>query len=415
MVKTPLKEKTTSEGVKHLYDLAPQEEGGKIDVKPYSEVFPFEWEKIAISFERLADRVSNALQDKKVGQEYAKLPQHMRDIAAIYKSKNIDPDSLYKEWQKLEHTTIELALEGCPIMLVLQGATDVAGDAKKVDVELRFGLITKEVREFVKDLEPFRQTAQELVSAQRPFLQEARVVPPLIANIQPLATGPNMFWTTRGQRGDEKIVAHNDSVIDVAITSAYPALQSIFHEVPSEEEFKQATTRDNALHEFGHNLAPNTDKAIKARIGTLNGSSSANKIIEELKADTGNMRILLNTVRGGKSDFDLSKQLYAKLGDISDYLKNKSSAPNTSGESYHFGGVAMISRLLDKGVIVEEQGKYKIINAEAGVEALAGINDEIMEIYLKGKPEDIQTYVAIIREKKNNPQIQRFVGLLKGK
>jgi hypothetical protein len=37
---TPLK--GTSEGIKYLYDLPSEEEGKEVDIKPYSEVFPFE-------------------------------------------------------------------------------------------------------------------------------------------------------------------------------------------------------------------------------------------------------------------------------------------------------------------------------------------------------------------------------------
>lgn len=414
-VKTKLAEQSESEGAKYLYD--PEVEEGKVDIKPYAEVFPFEWKRIAKDMEHLAARIEKALDDEKLEKEkYKNLPAYLRKFSATYNSKTLNPDALYEEWQSLMRDMKDLALkDGCPIMLVPQGDTSVAGKATKVDAEIRFGFITKESRELVKTVQPFHEVAQELVTAQDSFLEKPRIVPPVIANIQPLASGPNMFWTTRGERGDEKIVSHNNAVIDVAVTGAYPALQRAFEAIPDEETFKQATVLDNVLHELGHNLAPNTDKKVKERIGTLSGKSSESKIAEELKADTGNMKILLETIRRGKTEVDPRKQLWAKLGDVCDYLKNKSSEPGTAGESYHFGGVAIMARLLEKGIVVEQEGKFTITDPIKGVEALAEINDELMDLYLKGKPEDLKSYVAIIREKKNDPRVQQFIKVLSGK
>jgi nicotinamidase-related amidase len=254
--------------------------------------------------------------------------------------------------------------------------------------------------------------AQELLSAQTPYLSKEQIVPPVITNYQPSAFGPNTYWTTRGERGSEKIVAHTNAVIDVAVATALPALQSAFNHPPDENRFKKATILDNTLHELGHTLAPNNDTLVRKRVGT----SADSKIAEELKADTGNMKILKLTLEKGLAkSVNGSDQLWAKLGDVCDYLKNKSSASGTSGERYYFAGLAMISRLIDNGVLIEKDGKYSISDANAGIAALEKIHDELTEIYLKGNQDELHEYINKIRAKKDDPEILKFITLLQTK
>ncbi|MCX6780155.1 MAG: hypothetical protein NT034_03180, partial [Candidatus Magasanikbacteria bacterium] len=348
---TPLGE--LAGGVRYLYDIDRGEENGGVEIKSYADVFPFEIQRLQERFNLLADKVDAAFEVQEIGLEYKNLSAYLRKMADAYGSKVIDPDALAAQWQSLMNDMKDLYHEGCPVMFVPQALTAVAGEANKMDVEIRFGYITKESKELTEVVNFFRSIVGEILTAQRPYYAKDQHVPEVIINYQPFATGHNSFWTLRGEGDADKILAHTNAVVDVAKATALPALRSVFEEEIDEKKFTYATILENLLHELGHTIAPPEDAAVGKRVGV----SAEMYVAEELKADTCQMKILSEAMKAGKGDVvDIKAQFIAQLGDVCDYLKNKSDGPGTSGERYYYDGVEVIYNLIEKGVIVESNG-----------------------------------------------------------
>ncbi len=398
-------------GSRYLYDVYDDPKSDSVTVKSYAEVFPMEFDGLKTGFLTLASKAEEAVKNGILGQEYKKFGPYLRQMAYAYDLRTEKTDKAAKEWDQLGKSVKELADDGCPIMLVPQSDASVAGDAKKVDAEIRLGFISRESRELTEVVNHFRALADEVLKEQRPYMDTDHKVGPIIMNYQPFSFGPNLYWTTRGQAGKDKIVAHTNAVEEVAKTTALPALRRVFVEVPEEEIFRTASILDNALHEVGHGLAPTADDQIKARIGSSSEATAA----EELKADVGNMKLVALTLeKGNPLNINIGAQFFGKLGDVCDYLKNKSSKVGTSGERYHTDGVAIIARLIEKKVIVPEGDKFRITDAETGVRELAGLADEILDLYTKGTPEKLQDYINKVRAKKEDPAVAAFLTKLKG-
>ncbi len=405
-VKTPLGEE--SNGMRYVYDLYSSPDNDEVDVKPYVDVFPFEWTQLAKRFYLLAEKTDKACDTGDIGEEYKNLGKYLRKMADAYSSKTVEPDALFEQWQQLLRDMKDLALEGCPIMFVPQAAPAVAADA-----EIRLGFITKESKELSATVEYFRGVVDKILAEQRPYFEEEQHAPPVLMNYQPFAFGPNVYWTTRGEEGTDKIVAHTNAVVDVAVTTALPALRSVFVENIDDDTFARATILSNTMHELGHTIAPKEDGQVRKRLGV----SAEMLMAEELKADTGQMRILLETVKAGRLDLvNPNDQLLAGLGDVCDYLKNKSDAIGTSGERYHYDGIEIIYTLLKNGVIVESGDKYTISDPMEGIRVLAELGVKFVnDYYLNGSPEQLQEHMQAIREKKKDPQVAKFLALLNGK
>lgn len=176
-----------------------------------------------------------------------------------------------------------------------------------------------------------------------------------------------------------------------------------------QERFEQATLIDNSLHELGHTVASKRNKAVLQRVGGPGGV----KVIEELKADSTAMKlVLMRTEKEGDEAVDYRAQLYAKLGDICDYLKNKSKESG-AGKPYYYDGVAIISRLLDQGVLVKDGRYYKISDEKKAISVIAEIADEIIERYTTGNPTTIKEYMLAINTRGEQADIETFIKQLK--
>lgn len=390
------------QGLKYIYDLATPE--GQVDVKSYSEIFPFEWPRLTAGMHRLGDKVTKLLATGALDKKYAQLPAYLHLCADTYGSPSKDPHEVATQWQLLLRNFHKLMLDGCPLMLVPQATPAVADAATKADVELRLGFRTRESLVLEKELQPFYDSVKAISVEETPFLEKPFVPPAIFSNHQPFAFGPNLYWMTRGEEGVEKIVTHTNAVRDVARTTALPALQKVFEGDLDEEAYAKATVVDNSLHEWGHMILPKEDSAVRARIGATPETDMA----EEIKADSGNMKIVHRTLENG-APLDVHTQLQAKLADLCDYLANKSSALGTSGERYFMTGVAILSELLEKGFVVPSGDRYKIIDDRATVAAIAQFHDRFLDLYRQGSPVKLAIFIDGIRAKATQEPMASFI------
>ncbi|MFA4833468.1 MAG: hypothetical protein WC619_01310 [Patescibacteria group bacterium] len=398
-------ELTGEEGAEYVYDLHTAD-GEAPDIKTYSEVFQFEWSRLVGRIETLAQRVEKLIQEEKIPSSYEGLPGFLRKIAQAYGSKEIGPEKLDEMWDNLNAKTQELALAGCPLMIIPQGSTEVAREAEKVDIELRLAFQSEYTKRLEKLVDEYRLMAQDVVDSNQSVLSERYEVPRQILNIQYFSFGPNLASITQAETGEGFIASHINTIAELAKTKQIPLLEKVFPgEKVNSEGYKEAAIIETSLHEFGHSIISTDDEKIYKKMG----SSKAADVIEELKAETLAAKLLWE----GRSQNDeiLRKQFQAKIGTICDYLKNK-----TEKEEYYYPAIIMVHELISQGVIVEKEGAYEIADYKKGVQALANLGAEILEkFYLneKSKPADVKDYFKQIKKLEEEEGVKKFIGALK--
>lgn len=411
------------EGSEFRYDLY-QKGSRKFDIKSYSEVFPNEWPRLVARFETLAGKTEQLLKEGKIPETYRELPNYLRHMAAAYGSSKLRPQELDALWSDMNERAVALAESGCPIMLIPQGAASVAGEAEKVDVEMRLGFRTEKTKELEKGFDAFRATAQGLNTHYQHALADTEYeVPRTVLNVQPFAFGPNLVGITRGESGAECILSHTDAVTENAVMREMPLLKKMFGIETVREGYNEAAVVATVLHELGHMVLPvEYDEAVHDRVGV--GSEA--DMLDELKAEVVGMKIFKETTEAQHGARNIKEifttHFIAELGTLCDYLVENSSEKGSSGEGYFGAGVEIIDRLFQEGIIIEEQGRYRVTDPERGVAVIAEIGGELLEKFYAdttSRPKDVKArvkaYVGEIRKKKNNPEMKRFLERLKAK
>lgn len=406
--------KEEREGAEYLYDIYRSPESDEIDIKTYSEVFPFEWPKIVSRMRALAQKAGRWVAEGKLPKEYAELPAYLEHLAELYGSEVTDPETLDKMWDGLYAHTAKLAESGCPLMIIAQGTPSVAGEADKVDVELRFGLRTPETKEAEATFSLFTEVAEGINEHYADKLKKPPAPAKVVLNIQPLAFGPNLYWATRGEASEERIVSHINAVADAARVSELPLLETlgILPEM-SDEQKQKMMVMDTVLHEIGHTVMPEEDKAVTKRIGT----SHAATILEEMKAEVVAMKLLWEAVKLRPDLTDFARvQLLARLGSLVGYLAHKSDQAGSEGEPYYLCGVVEIDALLKSGAVQEREGRWVVAEVMKGIEILGKLGDEIIEkLYAntEAKPADVKAYIKELKDRGNDPSVRKFISALK--
>ena len=402
------------DGAQYIYDLYQDHKSEDIDIKTYTEIFPYEWDKIRSRFELLSLRTEMASESGKIPESYSLFASYLKKIAEVYSSSNIKPEILDKEWSDLYRLEKEVDDTECPIMVIPQGCSSVAGEAGKIDVEIRLGLKTKETREQEKGFNEFTKIAQNLLDKNNNSLKKYYRIPQVNLNYQPWAFGPNLYWMTRGESNEVQILSHTNAVSEVAVAKEIPLLNKVFKSEKIEDRgYSKASITETVLHETGHSVLDSADKIIAKRIGTSLEAGA----LEELKAETLGMKILLEAYETGTlpKGISMRSQLLAKLGTNLDYLKNKSDKKSSSGEPYYLCGSAIISSLLEKELITKSGSGYEVGDTNDCIKEIVNIGDSILAIYTsnKTKPIDVKNYINEIRKKGQDSQIKDFVQELK--
>lgn len=409
-LKSPL---GAEKGAKYLYDL---ETSSEVDLKPYVEVFPFEWPRIVKRFNDLARKTENLLAEGKIPDSYQGFAPYLRKLSEAYGSTETDVKKLPDLWEELSSLAVELAQNECPIMLIPEATPSVAGEANKVDAELRFGFQTKETKELKDYLKTASAKAEKLnLLHQDALATKDRAIPEIVPNSQPFAFGPNLYWMTRGQSDKGYIFLHHNSITEVAAKRERPILErSIEGFSLNEAAYGRASVRETALHEIGHAVLSREDDDIHKRLGV----SPEADILEELKAETVGIKIFVETLDKTEENYSekIKNQFFAKIGTLADYLLNKSSEIGSSGERYYYAAIALFDVLLKEGVLKEKDDKYEITDAEKGLELIASAGTELLESFyanLEVTPEQVIASGKQLRAKKDTEPLKRFIENLK--
>ncbi|MFA6146154.1 MAG: hypothetical protein WC697_02385 [Patescibacteria group bacterium] len=403
------------DGAERVYDIYNSKKDKGIDLKPYCDVFPFEWPKIVSRFQVLADKTDQLLQEGKIPETYKNLPAYFKNLADVYGSDNIDIKELNKKWEKLSRQGMELSESGCPIMLLSQGAASVTGDAGKVDVEIRLGFKTKETIKLEKIFEEFQNIAQKMVNDNQDKLEKPYKVPKMVLNIQPFAFGPNLYSMTQGESGDGTMVSHINTIREATHFKDLPLLKKIFPSIDiNPDQYERAAVIETVAHEFGHTILSEEDDKVLKRVGTR----TVTEILNESKAETMGMNVIKQS---SNPEINLKTQFWAKIGVICNYLANSSSKAGSGSERYYYSGITMISKLLAEGIIKEKNKGYdETINFSKGIELISEMGINILDKFHGNSdqtPQEIQEhikeYIKEIKAKEKDGQVKHFLEMLK--
>jgi len=80
------------EGAQYLYDLYKDPRSEDVDVKTYTDVFPFEWEKIKSRLEMLSSRAKLSSEEGRLPANYQDFAAYLQKIAQVYGSETIEPE-----------------------------------------------------------------------------------------------------------------------------------------------------------------------------------------------------------------------------------------------------------------------------------------------------------------------------------
>jgi hypothetical protein len=274
------------------------------------------------------------------------------------------------------------------------------------------------VAEIEQSLEEFRQIAQGVIDKNQDKIAEPNKVPKMVLNLQPLSFGSSLQFNTPAETGDERMVSHLNVNNELARINHFPIIKKLFPEKFAQLNQKQylaSSNLDTALHEIAHNVIATEDEAVGKRIGA--GTEAT--VLEEIKAESVSMLLLKEYLKNKDSSEAAEvaeKQFFAKLFMVLDYLANKSSEIGTDGERYFYPGLAIVERLLDQGVLVEENGEYRVTDPQKGIEVIADLGQEVLnKFYLNENSDRFQAsrYVKDLRTKKDDPRIRKLIDRMK--
>lgn len=402
-------------GAEYLYDPYVSKQSKKIKLMSYAEVFPFEWERIVKRFRFIAQQVSKMIAANELsGDGYEEFPRYLNKLADVYGSLEKDPAKLYAMWQGVEHDCMQMISNGCPISLIPQSNASVAGDADKVDVELRVGVVTEIAKKFKSMLEKIRQHAQLILNGylqgdEKLLVKQIYPIPPILITYQVFAFGPNLHWHTRGESTMDFILSHANAIGDTALSNELPLVANLFAvEDILPEKYIDAALLETSVHEIGHAIFTDCDEYVHTRIG--NDKHSA--VLEELKAETLGMRLLSDQIQSHQIALDVHYQFLAKMGTLTDYLANKSQEKGSSGERYYYPAMYLFCELLNHQVLEETNGKYAIKDVYKGMEIMGQIGTSILERFYansNSSHQNVIQYVKSLRQKvKKDKKVERF-------
>jgi len=405
-------------GADRVYNIH-RDDAEQSETLPYIDVFPFELGRFSGLLLELKRRVEAGLSDGRLPATYTSMPSYLEKMASLYSSREVSPDELFKLWSRdLSQEANRLSEEGCPVVLIPQSTSAASGDADKVDVEIRLGLRTDQIRKTERMSNGFRDIAQGIVAQERcrsALAEPEREIPPVTLTFQPFAFGPNLYWMTRGESTKEKILSHTNAVADVARQQEIPLLEKVFSSSGIElDAYSRSAVQETILHEFGHGVMTKEDSGVKERMG----DGSAASLMEELKAETVGSLLLDRFLDQGEKGVDATTQLMAKLGTVCDYLANKSDNPEFSGGQYFYAGIRMMHDLLHSGAIGKgENGKFVIHDAREGVRVIARIGEEVLGHYTNPSisKDVIDAFAQKTIAMKEYPLVREFVEAVKAK
>lgn len=390
------------DGDKYLYTLYSHQESTAIKAIPFSDIFPFEYERLAKDLVGLAKKTEKQIKDGELPQTYQGLPDYLKELAEIYCSKETDRNKLYKQWLNLYHTNAELLKNGCPLVINPQEDAPI----NVVGIEMRIGFRPVELHRLEKESNVYAQTAfnlsKEILKQKPGILEQGEPEHPsdIFLNHQIFSFGVNLSSETLGENYHHQSFIAVNEIEKTAIEDEIPLLKKLFFNFDLDQRsYTDQAILETLRHELSHEVLPSEDENIARKIGR----SAAANTIEELKAEAVGMCLVRKNMPNLK-DEELNDILLAKLGSSLRYLKYKSNKKGTEDEGYYLCGKEIVASLLTEGVLKFDGSHSVITEPQKGVATLGKIGDEILKLYQDKQtgPKQVEEYVNQIRSLKND-------------
>ncbi len=394
-------------GLEYLYDIYDVKKK-KVIVLPYKSVFLQEWPDLIKEMRSLSLKAKRLINDKKLPQSYSLLSTYFTTMLEAYGCKSKKPIDVFKKYQSLNQKGVVLN-QRCPLMVMSQNNPSVASQAHKVDVELRIGYRFKNLIEKEKKLEVLRVIAQN-ISDTLTHNSDYKI-PQIFVNYQPYAFGPNLHWPTPGESNADQIILHDNIIESWSNHEERPLLLKFFNKKISSASYQNAALVETALHELGHMVIPSDGNLlIRKKIGLGSKDNLMGEILDELKAETVGMKILLSA---NPHLFNLPYQFLAKIGTLLNYTFNESGKSARSWDQYYYVGAFLIRDLLKENIIVFKKGVWQIQNISKGFEIFNIRAREVLDIYLDPKinKKDIRKYVIRVKNAEKDPIFRKFIAI----
>lgn len=401
-------------GVARLYDFA-RTDSDDVILKSFKEIFPAEFTSIEKHFARLAKKVRSQVSNDELPASYNGLADLLDKMSVAYGSDEKNPEALDQIWNDLDRMSFELNAAGCPLTIIGQACAGVAGDANKIDIEMRLGWQDARSRKIANALSGFQETAQAWLTSQKPESDDSLPIPHPNVSRQLFAFGTNLIWETPADTRMEVTNLHPNTIAKEG-RLIRPLLRRTFLGANiNDDDFETAFVTDTGLHEMAHGLFTTEDPRVLEKIGV--GSEA--DVLEELKAEIGGMMILANrlsTLPEEETNVVYQNQFEAKLGVILDYLVNKSGEEGSFSERYYYCGVGMIDELLHQNVLIQEDAGYRVVDPKKGIQVLAKMGLELIERFYHSEttdPSKVDAYVHTLRAKNSDPLVQSFLSVIR--
>lgn len=392
-------------GLEYLYDIYDIKKK-KIIVLPYKSIFLQEWPDLIKEMRLLSLKAKKLVNSKKLPQSYSLLPTYLTTMSEAYGCESKKPIDVYKKYQNLNQKGVALN-QRCPLMVISQNNSSVASQAHKVDVELRIGYRFKNLIEKEKKLKVLRAIAQNISDTLTHDFNNK--IPQIFVNYQPYAFGPNLHWPTPGESNADQIILHDNIIESWSNHEERPLLLKFFNQKISPVSYQNAALIETALHELGHMVIPSDGNLIiRKKIGLGSKDNLMGEILDELKAETVGMKILLSA---NPHLFNPQYQFLAKIGTLLNYTFNESGKNARSWDQYYYVGAFLIRNLLKENIIVFKKGFWQIQNISKGFKIFNKCAQEVLDIYLDPKMDikDIRKYVARVKSAEKDPIFRKFI------
>ncbi len=393
-------------GAEYVYDVAARDAESKVELKTYNDVFAFEWGKMVGRFRWLATKTEKLLDQKQLPTTYEGLPNYLRKLADVYGSSETNPAQLKKIWSDLQDECVKLVDSGCPIMLIPQNTPGVAGEANKVDVEIRMGLRTPKEKENDSKINLLRSNVVEFLNKNKELVSGVKEPPEIITNFQSYAFGPNLHTATEGETGAGYIMIHANESKEVAMEQL-PVLEKVFGLSDLDgSRIANFTIDDTKFHELAHTMMSPEDKVVAKRLG----HNPASAALDELKAESVGMILAGDFMKTGEaSPQEKNDRFVAKLGVLSSYFG--------AGGHYEFTATELFRVLMERNIIVPEGERYALKDASAGFDVIADYGKKLLDDYYLQpdiKPFQIKDHVNKIKEaNRSNTDLQALIKYIK--
>src|SRR3989344_466907 len=393
-------------GASYIYEKLQAE--GSYKRIPYLIMFSETWPKLVENLHELSTKANEL--------KLTDLAIFLDKIASVWENDTTDFEELSNQWDELLQANYDYALSGCSISIDISNYAYVTGAANKVDADFRVGLQTPELRNLAESYVLEQNVAFQLAQKYDVFSESPSQ--PTVNHMSYAFSHPaaNVFWGTQAETSDHLAAYYKDVTDNVFNYMIFPHYVRVFGRTLSDEDKQQLLEIERlklVTHENTHPIATPTDPNIKSRTGV----GEEINIIEELKADTLDFKVLRKRREVQEYPFPAKKILEVLVIYCLDYINNRDSGDGFGTGMYARSGRIILANLLKSGVLARRGAHCDIIDAEKGFDLFIGIGGEVLKLYTNNDVEPdvnqeiIKDRVKTMLDKSKTAELEELIDI----